>query len=110
MKTDSRRFKSLSTLIFFALGMLFSAKLVGAFFHPGFSLERVSKARVADVSARYLAHESEIQDETTFRLNLTSEKDDVRRHDIKEVSYFSLDAGPFDVAAGWESTSDTRHV
>ena len=110
MKTDSRRLKSLSILPLLAIGMFFSASLVGAFFHPSSSFKRVSTAKDVEMSARYLAHESELQDETTFRINLNSAFDDVSRYDLKELSFLSVDGGPFVQAAEWESTGDARHI
>lgn len=109
MKTDSRRLKSLSILTFLAIGMFFSASLVGAFFHPGSSLKRFSTAGEVEMSAR-LAHESELQDETTFRINLNSAFDDVSRYKLKELSFLSVDGGPFVQAAEWEATGDARHI
>ncbi len=110
MKSDSRRLKSLSILTFLAIGMFFSASLVGAFFHPGSSLKRLSTAGDVEMSARYLAHESELQDETTFRVNLSSALDDVSKYDLKELSFLSVDGGPFVQAAEWEATGDARHI
>lgn len=110
MKNRSRIFKSLSVLTFFAIGMLFSATLVGAFFHPASSPKRISDTGEVKISARYLAHESDLKDETTFRINLSADKDDVRRYDLNELSYISVDGGPLKQATDWVYTGDERHI
>lgn len=110
MITDSRRFKSLSILILMAIGMFFSASFVGAFFHPSSSFKRFGTAGDVKMSALYLAHESELQDETTFRVNLSSALDDVSKYNLKELSFLSVDSGSIARATEWESTGDARHI
>ena len=110
MKNDSRRFKALSTLILFAIGVFFSAGLVGAFIHSGSSLERISKEGEITISARYLTHESDLNDETTFRINLSTDTGDVSKYDLKKLSFMSVDGGPLAQASNWASTGDNRHI
>jgi hypothetical protein len=110
MKNDSKRYKLLSSLAFVVIGMFFSASVAGAFFHPSSSLERISDTGEVKISARYLAHESDLKDETTFRINLSTETDDVSSYDLQELSYISVDDDPLVQAVDWVSTGDERHI
>ena len=110
MKPDLKEYRPLTILTLLAIGMLFSATVVTAFFHPSSSFKKFGTAGGVEISALYLVHESELQDETTFRINLSSITDDVSRYDLKELSYLSADGGPFEQAVDWESTGDARHV
>lgn len=110
MKPDFKKYRSLTILALLTIGMIFSATLVPAFFHPSSSFKRFNTAGEVEISALYLVHESELQDETTFRINLSSTTDDVSRYDLKKLSYLSVDGGPLEQAVSWESTGDARHI
>ena len=106
----SRKFKSLSTFFFLLVGMALSASLVGAFSHPGPSPERMSNEAGVKISARYLPQESDQEDETTFRINMSTHYVDLSDYDLKENSFISVDNGPLDQANEWVASGDDHHV
>jgi hypothetical protein len=106
----SKKYKSLSTLFLFLVGMALSASLVGAFSHPGPALERMSNEGGVKISVRYLSQESDQEDEASFRINMSTHYVDLSGYDLKKNSFISVDNGPPDQATEWVASGNTHHV
>lgn len=110
MELRNKKFKSFSTLFFFLIGMALSASLVVALSHPDASLERISNEGGVKMSAQYLPHESDLADETIFRINLSTHYVDLSEYDLKELSFVNIDDGPPQQATDWVASGDNHHI
>ena len=105
-----RKFQSLTIFFLFIVGSALSAGIVGAFSHPNYPLERMSKEGDMRISALYLSHESSEADTTSFRLNLNSHYLDLEKYDIQSMSYIRVDKGSLWPATKSVASGDGHYV
>jgi hypothetical protein len=110
MKHRTGKFKSISTFFLFLIGIAFSASIVGAFSHPEASWKRLNNEAGVKMSAQYLPQESDDQNETTFKINLSTHYVDLSGYDLKDISFVTIDGGPQQQATEWVASGDNHHV
>jgi len=110
MDYRQRKFQALTIFFFSLISFVFSASMVGAFYHTGSSLERTSNNGGVKISAQYLVDQSSQIDGISFQLNLSTHYVDLDKYDIQSLSFVRVDEGPLQPATKWVATGEGHHI
>lgn len=109
MKTQTRKFRSISIITLFFIGIVFSASLVSAFNLFGTSLERFNNEGAVKVTAEYLPPKKSKIEEISFRLVLDTHSVNLEQYDIQQLSSLIIDNGAPIEASKWQPTGASHH-
>lgn len=110
MGNNNRTLRLISLFTLLLIWVAFSSSIVIAFSLSEKSLERVSNQDGIKILVKYLPHEPDVIDKTTFQISLNTHYRDLSEYDLETSSFISIDDGPLLQAAEWTSTGDNHHV